>query len=141
MAHVYVAYALERRGMFELMFRHDLLDSGHPEGAPDGPLLREATLPMFSHVVELVAECRGAADGPSAEVVAAGLWSNLHGVAQLWSWGSLQLATGASPDGGDAQSTPDRGETSAALAPTPAPDIPNHLIEAALHAYLGPATA
>ncbi|NBE52075.1 TetR/AcrR family transcriptional regulator, partial [Streptomyces boluensis] len=26
-AGVYVGYALERRGMFELMFRHDLLDS------------------------------------------------------------------------------------------------------------------
>lgn len=121
MAHVYIAYALERRGMFELMFRHDLLDSGQRDGPPDGPLLRESTLPMFRRVVELVARCRAdadAADGPSADVIAAGLWSNLHGVAQLWSWGSLQLITGARPEG-----SPDR------------------LIEAALEAYLGPASS
>jgi hypothetical protein len=24
--------------------------------------------------------------------VAAALWANLHGIAQLWGWGSLQLA-------------------------------------------------
>ena len=40
MAHAYVAYALERRGMFELMFRHDLLDSGQLDGTPDAPRLR-----------------------------------------------------------------------------------------------------
>jgi len=122
MAHAYVAYALERRGMFELMFRHDLLDSGHPDrpdGALDGPLLREATIPMFKHVVGLVTRCRAAADAPPADVVAAALWSNLHGIAQLWSWGSLQLAT----------------------APALAPATPDHLIEAALQAHLGPATA
>lgn len=121
MAHVYVAYALERHGMFELMFRHDLLDSSHADGALDGPLLREATLPMFKHVVELVAQCRRAADAPPADVVAAGLWSNLHGIAQLWSWGSLQLATGADPAEGVA--------------------APDRLIEGALQAHLGPATA
>jgi AcrR family transcriptional regulator len=123
MAHVYIAYALERRGMFELMFRHDLLDSGQRDGPPGGPPLREATLPMFARVVELVelvGRCREAADGlPAdglpADVVAAALWSNLHGVAQLWCWGSLQLATGG--------------------------DSPDRLIEAALEAYLGPATA
>ncbi|SPF06386.1 hypothetical protein SMA5143A_7214 [Streptomyces sp. MA5143a] len=42
------------------MFRHDLLDGGEQSGTPDGPRLWEATLPMF-----------------------------LHGIAQLWSWGSL----------------------------------------------------
>jgi hypothetical protein len=34
---------------------------------------------------------------PEAEaaVVAGALWANPHGIAQLWGWGSLQLATGA----------------------------------------------
>ncbi|MFI1538094.1 TetR/AcrR family transcriptional regulator [Streptomyces anandii] len=120
LAQVYVAYALERRGMFELMFRHDLLDSGHESGGPDGPRLREATLPMFEHVVELVALCRAEEVGPSAVVTASALWANLHGVAQLWSWGSLPLALGG-PDGPD--------------------DGPGRLVEAALDAHLGPVTS
>ncbi|QHC23515.1 TetR/AcrR family transcriptional regulator [Streptomyces sp. GS7] len=121
-ARVYVAYALERRGMFELMFRHDLLDSGPRQGAADGPRLREAMLPMFARIVELVVRCRGEAMEPSAAVTAAALWSNLHGIAQLWSWASLQLALGGSP-GGDG------------------PDGPGRLVEAALKAHLGPAVA
>src|SRR4051794_30936249 len=41
----YLRYALERRGMFELMFRHDVLDSTHePAGQPP---LRETTVPLF----------------------------------------------------------------------------------------------
>ncbi|MFD7992634.1 TetR/AcrR family transcriptional regulator [Streptomyces mexicanus] len=123
LARVYVAYALERRGMFELMFRHDLLDSGEQHGAADGPRLREATLPMFERVVELVARCRGEATEPSAAVTAAALWANLHGIAQLWSWRSLQLALGDSPGSTDAPGAPDR------------------LVEAALDAHLGSATA
>ncbi|MFF8293214.1 TetR/AcrR family transcriptional regulator [Streptomyces sp. NPDC016309] len=115
LARVYVTYALERRGMFELMFRHDLLDSGEQRGTPDGLRLREATLPMFQRVTELVARCRAQALEPSAAVTAAALWANLHGIAQLWSWGSLQLAHG--------------GESS---------DSHGRLIEAALDAHLGP---
>ncbi|MFE7615851.1 TetR/AcrR family transcriptional regulator [Streptomyces sp. NPDC057496] len=105
-ARVYVGYALERRGMFELMFRHDLLDS--TSQASDQPRLRESTLPLFGHITELVARCRSEqdaarrADGPDGAVpppavVAAALWSNLHGIAQLWAWGSLQLALGDLP--------------------------------------------
>lgn len=37
LARAYLAYARERRGMFELMFRHELLDGGGREAAPDGP--------------------------------------------------------------------------------------------------------
>ncbi|WP_404952926.1 TetR/AcrR family transcriptional regulator [Streptomyces sp. 147326] len=85
----YVGYALERPGMFELMFRHDLLDS--TDQAPsDEPRLRDATLPLFHLLVALVSRC-GAAE-PS--VTAAALWANLHGVAQLWRWGSLPLVLG-----------------------------------------------
>lgn len=138
MAHAYVAYALERRGMFELMFRHDLLDSGD-DGPSHGPLLREATIPMFRSVVELVARCGGADGGSSAEVVAAGLWANLHGVAQLWSWGSLQLATGSSSGGDGAAAHAGPGVAASDAAAVHA--APDHLIEAALNAYLGPARA
>ncbi|MFE5517381.1 TetR/AcrR family transcriptional regulator [Streptomyces virginiae] len=88
----YVGYALEYAGMFSLMFRHDLLDSTG-QAPSQGPRLRESTLPMFELLVTLVRRC-GAAE-PS--VTAAALWANLHGVAQLWRWGSLQLALGGAP--------------------------------------------
>ncbi|MFI9155832.1 TetR/AcrR family transcriptional regulator [Streptomyces sp. NPDC053367] len=85
LARVYLEFALTERGMFELMFRHDLLESGHLG-------LRDTSLPLFTVLVELVAAVRPDAD---ARAVAGGLWANLHGIAQLWGWGSLRLATGA----------------------------------------------
>ncbi|MFI8277853.1 TetR/AcrR family transcriptional regulator [Streptomyces sp. NPDC085929] len=92
----YVGHALEHRGMFELMFRHDLLDSEGQENAGQGesgqqPKLRESTLPLFRLLVGLVSRCRAGGD---PEVTAAALWANLHGVAQLWAWGSLPLVLG-----------------------------------------------
>jgi AcrR family transcriptional regulator len=130
LARTYVGYALERRGMFELMFRHDLLDGAGQ--APDQPRLRESTLPLFGHITELVARCQverdaaQGADGPNVAepppaVAAAALWSNLHGVAQLWTWGSLQLALGVPSPGGD-----------------PGDDQRDRLITAVLDAHLGP---
>ncbi|KAA9378274.1 TetR/AcrR family transcriptional regulator [Microbispora cellulosiformans] len=100
-AREYVAYALECRGMFELMFRHELLDSDrHGSG---GPRLRESTLPLFERLVALVAECRSAGNPPEdPAVAAAAFWSALHGLAQLWTWGSLRLVLDAHvgvPDG------------------------------------------
>ncbi|RZE11083.1 TetR/AcrR family transcriptional regulator [Streptomyces albidoflavus] len=116
LARAYLAYARERRGMFELMFRHELLDGGGREAAPDGPPLREATLPLMRHVTELVARCRGEAAGPPAAVTATALWAGLHGIAQLWSWGSLPLALGDEATGS-----------------------PEPLVDAVLDAHLGPA--
>lgn len=81
----YLEFALDNRGMYELMFRHDLLESGHLG-------LRETSLPLFGRLVDLVGQVRPDAD---ARLVAGALWANLHGVAQLWGWGSLQLTTGA----------------------------------------------
>lgn len=79
MALAYVTFARTDPGMFELMFRHDLLRSDHLG-------LREASLPLFRLLTGLV---------PDADPVAAGaLWANLHGTVQLWAWGSLPLATG-----------------------------------------------
>ena len=85
LARVYLEFALDNPGMYELMFRHDLLESGHLR-------LRDTSLPLFGTLVDLVGRARPGAD---ARAVAGALWANLHGVAQLWRWGSLQLATGA----------------------------------------------
>lgn len=61
LARTYLRYASEHRGMFELMFRHDLLDS---EAQPsDLPPLRDSTLPLFSHLVELVSRHAAERDG------------------------------------------------------------------------------
>ncbi|MGQ4387126.1 TetR/AcrR family transcriptional regulator [Streptomyces sp. SAS_270] len=84
LAGVYLDFARTQRGMYELMFRHDLLESGQLG-------LRETSLPLFGVLVDLVGRTRPRADAP---LVAGALWANLHGIAQLWGWGSLQLATG-----------------------------------------------
>ncbi|MEU0033719.1 MULTISPECIES: TetR/AcrR family transcriptional regulator [unclassified Streptomyces] len=85
LGRVYLDFATSRRGMYELMFRHDLLESGRLG-------LRETSLPLFGVLVDLVGRAR---PGTEARVTAGALWANLHGIAQLWGWGSLQLATGA----------------------------------------------
>ncbi|GHI03058.1 TetR family transcriptional regulator [Streptomyces cellostaticus] len=84
LSRTYLEFALDNPGMYELMFRHDLLESGHLG-------LRETSLPLFGLLVDLVGRIRPGAD---ARRVAGALWANLHGIAQLWRWGSLQLATG-----------------------------------------------
>ncbi|MER5900782.1 TetR/AcrR family transcriptional regulator [Streptomyces mirabilis] len=85
LGRVYLDFAFTQPGMYELMFRHDLLESGILG-------LRETSLPLFGVLVDLVGRARPEAD---AALVAGALWANLHGIAQLWGWGSLQLATGA----------------------------------------------
>ncbi|MFD6432878.1 TetR/AcrR family transcriptional regulator [Streptomyces venezuelae] len=86
LSRAYLDFAATHRGMFELMFRHDLLESNQLG-------LRETSLPLFDVLAGLVAEARPAS-GAGARVVAGALWANLHGIAQLWGWGSLRLATG-----------------------------------------------
>lgn len=95
LGRAYVGYALEHRGMFELMFRHDLLDGGGQDGPPGGRL-RDSTLPLFELLVSLVTRC-GTAGAP--RITAAALWANLHGVAQLWAWGSLPLVLDGGTEG------------------------------------------
>ncbi|MEU4426349.1 TetR/AcrR family transcriptional regulator [Actinoplanes sp. NPDC024001] len=89
LAGAYIDFAAAERGMFELMFRHDLLESGYLG-------LREAGLPLFRLLVGLVAQCHPEPADRPAEVTAGALWAALHGMAELRNWGSLQLATGAS---------------------------------------------
>ncbi|MEW2417272.1 TetR/AcrR family transcriptional regulator [Streptomyces sp. NPDC046866] len=103
LACAYVGYALEHRGMFELMFRHDLLD-GTGRADTGQPQLRATTQPLFRLLVSLVSRCReaggdhpedeGNGENGAAEVTAAALWAGLHGTALLWGWGSLPLALG-----------------------------------------------
>lgn len=87
LCRVYLDFARTDGGMFELMFRHDLLKSGHLG-------LRQTSLPLFGLFVDHVAQVRTRPGGTPPQAVAVALWANLHGVAQLWGWGSLQLATG-----------------------------------------------
>ncbi|MFI2607421.1 TetR/AcrR family transcriptional regulator [Kitasatospora sp. NPDC018619] len=85
LARAYLGFAAANPGMFELMFRHDLLEGSGLE-------LRRTTLPLFLTFVGLVSEVHPRCDDPAA--VTAALWSNLHGLAQLRTWGSLRLITG-----------------------------------------------
>jgi AcrR family transcriptional regulator len=85
LGRVYLNFALTRRGMHELMFRHDLLES-------NALGLRDTSLPIFQLLTDLVGRARPDAD---ARLVAGSLLANLYGIAQLWTWGSLQLTTGA----------------------------------------------
>ncbi|MFE1270856.1 TetR/AcrR family transcriptional regulator [Streptomyces sp. NPDC058758] len=84
-ARVYLGYAADRRGMYELMFRPDLPESGRP-----GP--RGTSLPLFARLAALVAELRPGTDAVRA---AGAFWANLHGLAQLRHGGCLALATGS----------------------------------------------
>ena len=86
LGRAYLDFAASNRGMYELMFRHDLLESGRLG-------LREVSLPLFRTVTALVSDA-GTPGDAAPEVVAGALWASLHGIAQLWGWGSLQLATG-----------------------------------------------
>lgn len=84
----YLEFAEERPAMFELMFRHDLL-----EGA--GGNLREISLPLFAGIAALV-EAAGSDPAYSREQALA-IWTNLHGLAVLRANRSLELVSTADP--------------------------------------------
>ncbi|RKT19792.1 TetR family transcriptional regulator [Streptomyces sp. 1114.5] len=86
LARAYLGFAAANPGMFELMFRHDLLEGS-------GTDLRRTSMPLFLTFAGLVSEVHPQHDDPTAATAA--LWSNLHGLAQLRAWGSLQLITGS----------------------------------------------
>lgn len=88
LARGYLAFARDEPGMYGLMFRHDLLESGTLG-------LRGSSLPLFGLLTGEVTALRPAPpSGAPPHVVAGALWANLHGIAQLRAWGSLALATG-----------------------------------------------
>ena len=76
----YLAFAQTRPGMFQLIFRHDLL-----EGA--GGNLRETSLPLLATITTLI-EQTGAPDAPTRTIA---LWTNLHGLATLTITNALAL--------------------------------------------------
>ncbi|UJW35019.1 TetR/AcrR family transcriptional regulator [Saccharothrix sp. AJ9571] len=80
----YVGFALDNPAMFELMFRHDLLDTG------DAQLVR-ASSAVFDFFAELAAAASTGDTDP--RLVAASLWAALHGLAELWLWGGLAKAS------------------------------------------------
>ncbi|MET9397296.1 TetR/AcrR family transcriptional regulator [Kitasatospora sp. NPDC002965] len=108
LARGYLDFAAAQPGMFELMFRHDVLEGS-------GSDLRRTTLPLFEVIARLVAEARPDTAGrtggpgpyaatppgvpdpagvPDPVTAAAAFWANLHGLAQLRAWGTLRLVTG-----------------------------------------------
>ncbi len=84
LGRTYLDFARANPGMFELMFRHDLLQ-GNQIG------LRDTSLRLFHVLVELVREAGPRSANPPA-LVAGAIWANLHGIALLRQWGSLQVA-------------------------------------------------
>jgi AcrR family transcriptional regulator len=76
----YLEFAAERPGMFELLFRHDLLASA-------GGNLRATSLPLFQTFIDLVAQVHPA----DAPVRATALWTNIHGLATLRATNALEL--------------------------------------------------
>ncbi|MFF1822250.1 TetR/AcrR family transcriptional regulator [Kribbella sp. NPDC058245] len=82
-AERYLEFAAERPGMFDLIFRHDLL-----EGA--GGNLRAQSLPLLQTFIDLVAESHPA----DAQLRAVALWTNLHGLTTLRATKTLELLEG-----------------------------------------------
>ncbi|HVT70879.1 MAG TPA: TetR/AcrR family transcriptional regulator [Trebonia sp.] len=107
LAHAVLGFASSNRGMYELMFRYDLLGEQRLG-------LQEAALAVFRRGARLVAEALPDAT-VAPEVITGTMWATLHGIVQLWGWGSLRTATGL--------------------------DDPEPLIRTALDAYFGPANA
>ncbi len=88
-AHGYVRFALKHRGVFELMFRSEVLDLGDPA-------LAEAGMGAFEDLVTLVADAQATGWQAQADAreVAGVVWATVHGLAQLWLWGAYEGATG-----------------------------------------------
>ncbi|MGW7682618.1 TetR/AcrR family transcriptional regulator [Kribbella sp. NPDC054772] len=79
-ARRYLEFAAERPGMFDLIFRHDLLSGA-------GGNLRVTSLPLFQTFVDLVARQHPT----DADLRATALWTNIHGLATLRATNALTL--------------------------------------------------
>jgi hypothetical protein len=80
-ALAYVEYARQRPAMFELLFRHDLLEGG-------GEDLRDHTIPMLGAVEQLLHGIMGA---DTAHHRALLLWTAIHGIAMLTATRALDV--------------------------------------------------
>ncbi|GAA1993875.1 TetR/AcrR family transcriptional regulator [Amycolatopsis minnesotensis] len=85
----YVAFALENPALFELMFRHDLVDTAEPR-------LAAAAGAVFSRFGALVAaaQATGWRDDATEDALAASLWAALHGLAGLRLWNGVSTDLG-----------------------------------------------
>ncbi|HKS47838.1 MAG TPA: TetR/AcrR family transcriptional regulator [Amycolatopsis sp.] len=81
---IYLTFALDNPAMFELMFRHDLIDAREPDLAKGN----DAILALFTDLVAS-AQTRGWRAGTDSRMLAASLWAALHGLAELWLWGGI----------------------------------------------------
>ncbi|TDD46328.1 TetR/AcrR family transcriptional regulator [Kribbella antibiotica] len=79
-AQRYLEFAAERPGMFDLIFRHDLL-------AGAGGNLRAQSLPLLQTFADLIAQVHPA----DAQLRAVALWTNLHGLTTLRATQTLDL--------------------------------------------------
>lgn len=81
----YISFALSHPGMFGVMWRSDLVDFSEPA-------LAEAGAAAFGSLYRLVEACQrqGWREDLDTELLAASLWSTVHGIAQLWLFGVLQ---------------------------------------------------
>ena len=85
----YVRFAASSPGVFGLMFRSDLCDTGDPEYAIEGSA-------AFGQLVELVMDAQAIGfhpDVPPAELAGV-LWATMHGLASLHLHGALAPTTG-----------------------------------------------
>jgi AcrR family transcriptional regulator len=81
----YLRFALAEPGVFSVMFRADLCDV-------TDPAYQDASAASFTQLMEVVAAAQAA--GWQSQIatprLAAVLWSNVHGLAELWLHGALQ---------------------------------------------------
>ncbi len=85
-AGAYLQFASSNRGMFELMWRHDLVD-------PSAPELSEIALQAFELFRDAVVGCQmlGWQHETGADTLAGALWSWVHGLAHLWLYGAMPI--------------------------------------------------
>lgn len=81
----YVRFALAQPDVFALMFRTDLCDTSDPD-------YQAAAAASFNQLAELVrnAQAEGWRPDDPTDHLAAVLWAQVHGLAQLWLHGALQ---------------------------------------------------
>jgi AcrR family transcriptional regulator len=81
----YLRFAMAEPGVYSVMFRADLCDI-------DDPGYQTASAAAFDQLVGLVTEAQAAGwqAGRPTTRLAAVLWANVHGLADLWLHGSLQ---------------------------------------------------
>lgn len=88
-ALAYVRFAVENRGLHELMSREDLL-------LPTDPMLSKISRSFFEESVELVAAKQSEGNwhhGTDERLLTSALWSALQGFARLWLIGSITRAS------------------------------------------------